>query len=84
LARSDLLPEGPCQFPILLIEPHAAMAARDADFSQFAWLFDRQAAQADSIQQLEDGGIRADAQGQRQNSDEGKSRIETEQARAVA
>jgi len=51
----------------------------DANLSQFLGSRNRQSAQADRVQQLEDGRICTRAQRQRRNGDESKPRIRSKQ-----
>ena len=47
-------------------------------------LGDRKAAQPDRVEQLEDRRVRADAEGEREDRDDGEARLEEEPPRAVA
>src|SRR5207245_10361950 len=61
MALPDLLPHRSRQLPIRAgIDAHAAIAAHNPHFGEFVRVWDWQAAQPDSIEQLKDGGIRAD------------------------
>ena len=56
----------------------------DADFDQLLGTLDRQRAQADRVDELEDRGVGAGAERQRQDRDDGERRVAAQQARAVA
>ena len=56
---------------------------RNADFDQLLRIFHRQRPKAHRIQQLENRRVRADAERQRQDRDDGESGTEAKEARAI-
>ena len=56
---------------------------RDANFDQLLRVFHRQRAKAHRIEQLEDRRVRANAERQRQDRDDGESGTEAKEARAI-
>lgn len=47
-------------------------------------MLDREGAEADGIEELEDSRVGSDAEGERENRDQGEARIEKQQAEAMA
>src|ERR1035438_6347635 len=81
---SDQLPERARQLSILLIHAHAAVTAYDFHFGEFLRVLDRQAAQADGVEQLKNGCVGADSQRQRDDSHGRESGTQARRAQAVA
>src|SRR6266700_4023439 len=81
----DLLPYRSRQLSIRGVsEAHAVVAAYNPHFGEFVRVWDWQAAQPNGIEQLKDGCIRADSQGQREDANQRESRTSAEQSGAVA
>jgi hypothetical protein len=65
LLSLDLLPDRPSQSSVTSgIQAHSAVAALDPYLRKLLRVLNRQAAQPDGVEQLKDGGIRADSQRQ--------------------
>ena len=61
----------------------SAVVLADPDVDKPCGIFDRKHAHPHRIEQLEDRGVRADAERQRQDGDDGEGRVEAKQSRAV-
>ena len=64
------------------MRPSGGSATRTAASS--AWFLHGKGSKPDRVQELENRGVRPDAERQGQNRDQGESRVQTQQAKAVA
>jgi hypothetical protein len=86
LLRANLLPEwiGQRRSRAQKRAGTAAVVRRNPDFDDFLRAMQRQRAQPDDVKQLEDRGVGADAERQRQQRDDREPRTLAQHARAVA
>src|SRR5580765_721037 len=61
----------------------AAFGIGHTDEHKLIWVFHRQAAQGHGVKQLKDGGVGADTEGERENGDGGKCRIQPQDAKSI-
>jgi hypothetical protein len=82
LVRADLLPQriGDVRVPALADE---GVGAIRADIHERLGIGNREAAQADRVDEVKDGGVGADAEGPRQDRDGGEDRASLEDAQSV-
>ena len=72
----NCVPERPRQLRVVAVaDAEAAVAADDADLGELVRGADGQAAQADGLDQLEDGGVGADAERQREQHGQREGRV---------
>src|SRR5260370_492859 len=85
LALADLLPHGKCELGILARKlAGTPMAVRDPDGPQLLGVLDRNGAQADGVNELEDSGVGADAERKGEDGDDGKAGTEAKKTESVA
>ena len=74
LALADLLPHGKSELGILARKlPGTPVSVCNPDGSQLLRVLDRNGAQADGVDELEDGGVGADAESKGQDGDESEA-----------
>jgi hypothetical protein len=85
LTLEDLLPHREGKLGVLTRKlAGAPVAVGDADGAKLLRVLDGNGTEANRINELEDGGVCSDAEGERKDSDDGESGTEAQQAKGVA
>src|SRR5436853_4286068 len=85
LTLADLLPHGKGELGILARKlPGTPMTVANADSAQLLGILDRNGAEANGVNELEDGGVGADAEGQGEDGNDGKTGTQAKKAKGVA